>query len=178
MVASAKSAAYKKFSGEKKEAWWAKNSNAFKPTVDYSYNTAVGLYELAKGGGVVRKIFINGSNSTGRVNQQSKLVQDQEPVIQSDKQACNVSKAEKEKINLEKESLTKNEEEDFTSMPPLEDIPFEELIGQQEQHFVIATHSKDQVGHGSNQEVSLLAVDEFVPPTQFNSTTVIPNVAG
>lgn len=90
MAASPKSVASKKFSGEKNGDWRAKNSKTFKPIVDDSYSSAVGLYELEKRGGVGRKLFINSCNSTGGSNQQSKQAQSEEPVVPSDKKDCDV----------------------------------------------------------------------------------------
>lgn len=72
MAASRKSAIHKKFSSENKGAWRAKNNNTFKPTVDDSYTSVVGLYELAKGGGVVRKLFVNNSSPANGEDQTSK----------------------------------------------------------------------------------------------------------
>lgn len=86
MAASPKSATWKKFSGEKTGDWRIKNSNTFKPTANDSYTSAVGLYELAKGGGVVRKLFTNNNNFTVGQNQQRKQAQGHDQVVQTDLQ--------------------------------------------------------------------------------------------
>lgn len=63
-------------------------------------------------------------------------------------------------------------------MQPLEDIPLEELVGQQEQCIDKVDHTKDQAQHGTNQEGSSLEADEVIPLTQFDLADLYPNSVG
>lgn len=127
---------------------------------------------------MVRKLFANCCNLIAGDKQKSKQVQAQEPTLNSDEQVRSLSIKEVEKNNSIKKTYFTIEDEDCSSMQPLENIPPKKLGCQHEQYIKVTDSTKIKDGNENNQVASWSDAKEFVPMTQLMTADVIPNTIG